>query len=92
MKTMINIKTDKDIKLKAQKVAEDLGLPLGTILNAYLRELIRTKEAHFGGAPRMSDALERLVAIVEKDIKNKKNFSPVFSNGADMDKYLDNLS
>lgn len=88
---MINIKTDVEVKRNAQKVAKDLGLPLGTVLNAYLREFIRTREAHFGGAPRMTKALETLLGTVERDIQKKKNMSPVFSTAEEMDKYLDNL-
>ena len=91
MKTMINIKTDKDIKVKAQKVAKELGLPLGTVLNAYLREFIRTKKASFSIVPTMTPKLEKLISQVEKDIKLGRNLSPVFTSAKDMDDYLDNL-
>ena len=39
MKTMINIKADKEVKESAQRVAAELGLPLSTVINAYLKEL-----------------------------------------------------
>ena len=91
MKTMINIKTEKDIKIKAQKVAKELGLPLGTVLNAYLREFIRTKKASFSIPPQMTLRLEKLISRVEKDIKAGRNLSPVFTTAEEMDDYLDNL-
>lgn len=47
MKTVINIKTDKETKEKAQKLAADLGLNLTTLINAYLRHFIRTKKFSF---------------------------------------------
>ena len=46
-KITLNIKADRDVKQKAQKVARDLGMPLSTIINAYLNQFIRTKEVHF---------------------------------------------
>ena len=86
---MINIKTDKDIKIKAQKVAKELGLPLGTVLNAYLREFIRTKKASFRIPPKMTPRLEKIISQVEKDIKLGRNLSPIFTTAEEMDDYLD---
>ncbi|MBI4118716.1 MAG: type II toxin-antitoxin system RelB/DinJ family antitoxin, partial [Parcubacteria group bacterium] len=51
MKTVINIKTDKDVKKNAQGVAEELGLSLSAVINAYLRQFVRNKEIHFTAAP-----------------------------------------
>jgi addiction module RelB/DinJ family antitoxin len=45
--TIINIKTDPRVKSKAKKVATDLGLNLSGVLNAYLRQFIRTKSVYF---------------------------------------------
>jgi len=88
MKTVINIKTDKDIKKGAQKVAEELGLSLSTVVNAYLKQFVRNREIHLTTAPRMSPELEEFLGQVEKDIKKKRNFSPAFSSGEDMDRWL----
>ena len=88
---MINIKTDRDIKIKAQKVAKELGLPLGTVLNAYLREFVRTKSASFSIPPQMTPRLEKIISRVEKDIKLGRNLSPVFTSAKEMDDYLDSL-
>ena len=41
VKTLLNVKTDKRLKRDAQRVARELGLPLSTIMNAYLRDLVR---------------------------------------------------
>ena len=53
MKTMINIKTDKEVKENAQKIARELGLPLSTVINAYLKEFIRDREVSFSLEPRL---------------------------------------
>ena len=68
MKTVINIKTDKEIKEKAQKLAHELGVPLSTLVNAYLRQFIRTREFSFSLAYSMSPELEKIIDEVEKDI------------------------
>lgn len=91
MKTIINIKSDKDIKEKAQKIAKDLGLPLSTLINAYLRQLIRNEEIHFSTAPKMTKELEETVALARQDLKAKKNISPTFSNQKDLNAYLASL-
>lgn len=87
-KTVINVKTDKDVKKHAQKVAEELGLSLSAVINAHLRQFIRNKEIHLSVAPRMSAELEEYLGKVEEDIKKKRNFSGPFSTGEEMDRWL----
>ena len=91
MKTVINIKTDKEIKENAQKIAKDVGLSLSDVINASLRNFIRTREVYFSAIPRMTPEFERLVGKLEKDIKDKKNLSPTFSSSEKINDYLDNL-
>jgi len=43
-KTILNIKTDKGLKRAAQETAEELGLPLSTAINAFLKQFVREKE------------------------------------------------
>lgn len=42
--TILNIKTDKKLKADAQKVASELGVPLSTVMNAFLKQFVRDKE------------------------------------------------
>ena len=90
-KTIINIKTEKEVKTNAQKLARDLGLSLSDVLNASLRNFIRNREVHFSDIPQMTPELERLIGSVEKDIKKKKNLSPVFDSSEKAIEYLDSL-
>lgn len=91
MKTLISIKADKEVKEKAQKLAKELGLPLSTVINAYLRQFIRNKEVYFSVAPKMIPGLEVIIGQARRDIKSKKNISPVFSSAQAMDEHLDSL-
>jgi len=42
MKTVLNIKTDVEVKERAQALAKHLGIPLSTIVNANLKAFIET--------------------------------------------------
>ena len=46
-KTLISIKVDKEVKEKAQEIARELGFTLSAIVNAYLKQFIRTREVYF---------------------------------------------
>ena len=86
---MINIKTDKEVKEKAQEIAKELGLPLSTIVNAQLKQFIREKELHLSTKYHMSPKLENLLAEVEEDIKHGRNMVGPFKTAEEMDAYLD---
>lgn len=91
MSTVIHIKANKEIKENAQKLARELGLSLSDVINASLRNFIRTRELHFSDIPQMTPELERLLGKVEEDIKNNRNLSPVFEKKDEMDKYLESI-
>ena len=91
MNTVIHVKSKKEIKENAQELARSMGLSLSDVINASLRNFIRTRELIFSDTLRMTPELEKLLDKVEKDIKNKKNLSKSFSNPSEMDSYLDTL-
>jgi addiction module RelB/DinJ family antitoxin len=91
MKTVINIKTEKEIKENAQSIAKELGITLSDVVNASLRNFIKTREVHFSAVPQMSEEIEQFIGLVEEDIKNEKNLSKPFSTITEMENYLDSL-
>lgn len=86
----MSVKTDREIKEKAQKLAKKMGFPLGTLINAFLRQFIRDKAVNFSMEPTipMSKALEKELSRIEKDIKEGKNISPAFDDVEEAIKYL----
>lgn len=86
---VINIRTDVKIKTKAQKVVERLGLSLSAVINAYLRQLIRTKSVSFSLDGEPTDYLLKSLRESKKDIK-KGFVSPAFDDVKDADEWLDN--
>lgn len=100
MKTMINIKADRDVKIRAQKVAKRLGMPLSTVINGYLREFVRTETVHFSlrdtlplGKPEgeLKPAVKRRLARLHKDAMEERNIIGPFMTAGEMDTYLDSL-
>ena len=87
-KTILNIKTDKKLKEEAQKVAKELGLPLGTIINAYLRELSREKRVVFSVPPVPNYKLQFLLKKIRNEKKKKSLKSFEYKEAV---KHLDGL-
>ena len=91
MRTLINIKTEQEVKNKAQKLAGQLGLSLSAIINAYLKQFVRNKAVNFSITPRMSEGLENLLGKVEFDIRRNRNLSNAISSDKKLKVYFDAL-
>ena len=91
MRTVIHIKTDQEVKENAQKAARDLGLSLSDVINASLRNFIRTRKVIFSDTPVMTPEFEKLLDKVEEDIKHNKNIIGPFFSAEEANKYLDSL-
>lgn len=83
-KTVINVKTDKNLKTEAQKTAKALGLPLGTIINAYLRELVQEKRVVFSIHPEPNIRTQKILNRALNDIRRGKNISGPFKSAEEM--------
>lgn len=80
---VINIKTDAKIKARAQKVAAQLGFSLSALINAYLRQLVKSKTVHFSlSSEEPTEYLLRSLAESEKDRKAGR-VSPTFETAED---------
>jgi len=82
MNTVISVRVNKDVKLSAQEVAESAGLKLGTLINAYLRQVVATRRIELYAPEQMSPKLEGLIADVEAELSSGK-VSREFENGDD---------
>jgi antitoxin component of RelBE/YafQ-DinJ toxin-antitoxin module len=57
----INVKVDDQVKKQAQAVAGSFGLPLSTLVNAYLIELGETGQIHFSAVEMMRPKMEEII-------------------------------
>lgn len=75
----LQFQTDTRIKQKAEKVASYLGIDLSHLINAYLRELARTRVVYFNlNREQPSDYLIDIIKVAQKE-KQKgacKSFTP----------------
>jgi addiction module RelB/DinJ family antitoxin len=85
---VINVRTDKEIKKNALEAARELGISLSDIINAALRNFIRTREVIISDAPQMTPEFEKYLGRIEEDIKHNRNIVGPFKSGEEMDKYL----
>lgn len=84
----IYVKTQPEVKAKAQKIAKALGLSLGSLVDAWLRQFVKTKTVTFGTEEeRPSKYLIESLKKSEEDIKHGR-VSPGFHNVEDAIKWL----
>lgn len=86
---IINIRTDARVKSGAQKIAEKLGLSLSAVINAYLKQLIRTKTVSFSLSEEPTDYLLEMLKESKEDIR-KGRVSPSFTKAEEAIKWLKN--
>ncbi len=89
MKTAIlNVKVDEQVKKRAQAVAGSFGIPLSTLVNAYLIELANTGQIHFATVEPMTEKMEQIIEQAQKEIAAGDTSGP-FSTLEDLFNHLD---
>jgi addiction module RelB/DinJ family antitoxin len=84
---IINIKTESEVKFQAQEVARQFGISLSGLINAYLKQLIRTKKVEFTLEEIPNENLVQVLKQAKIEIK-KGNVSPKFTTSGDAKKWL----
>lgn len=87
MKTQVNIKIDKEVKDKASKMAEELGLSLSSVVNATLKQFARSGDLELSSNPVMTSQLEDIVEESRKEHELGKTSGP-FDKSVDLIKHL----
>lgn len=86
---VIITKTEPEVKIKAQKVAKELGLSLSSLINAWLRQLIKTRTVTFSASSEEpSEYLKAVIKRAEENYKKRKT-SPAFNDVEEAIKWLD---
>lgn len=91
MKTVINIKTDIEVKEAAQKIAKELGIPLSIIVNAHLKEFIRERKFSAAIQPKFKPKVWKELQKATKEGLAGKNVVGPFKTSEEMNEYLDSL-
>jgi addiction module RelB/DinJ family antitoxin len=86
---VINVKTEPEMKIEAQRVAQSMGLSLSTVINRYLKYFVKTKAITFtADEENPSDYLVESLKKSDEDIKSGR-VSPSFTNAKDTINWLD---
>ena len=78
--SVINLRVEPEIKKRAQKVARELGLNLSSVIEGFLKNLIRTKTIHF--SLRKEEPSEYMIQALKEVEREKEEgwVSPSFDN------------
>ena len=87
---VINIKTNPEVKAKAQKIAADLGFNLSSLINGYLKQLIKTKTVHFSALDETPSEY-MIQALRESEEDRKKGDYKSFKSADEALRYVDNI-
>ena len=79
-KTVLNVKTDKEVKQRAQSLAKHIGVPLSTVVNAYLKEFVSSGEFRIAREPQLKPKVSEELEIAIKEVRAGKNVSPRFKD------------
>lgn len=82
-KTTISCKVDKTLKVQAQQTASAIGIPLSTLINAYLNNVVATGRVEFTATENITPQMERIIKEVEVEISKNEPFGP-FDNADKM--------
>ena len=76
--TILSIKTSKELRDAAKETAKELGVPLSTAVNAFLKQFVRDRELTLSAKETPSPYLKKVLEEAEKELKKPhKTFSSV---------------
>lgn len=88
MNTTMLIKLDKGLKDDAKQTAEELGVPLTTVVNAYLAQFVRDKKFSISAQPTLSKKKLKELLKISDDMDKGKNIGFVANNAEELFKHL----
>jgi addiction module RelB/DinJ family antitoxin len=86
---LLSIRTDAKLKKEAAVLADSLGFSLSSLVNAYLRQFVKTKTVHFESSYEPTPYLKRMINQARKEHAEDKSVS--FSNSQDAVRYIDSM-
>ena len=70
--TVISVKLEKETKESAMEIAKAAGLTLSSLISSYLKQVVATRRIELYAPEPMTPKLEKLIAEVEKELKDGK--------------------
>ena len=90
-KAIINIKVSKTLKRDAQDLADEIGVPLTTVISAGLKEFVRSRSLTVSAFPRLRPEIEQELSEAIADYKKGTNVSKIFTKPSEIANHLSSL-
>lgn len=90
-KAIINIKVSKALKRDAQDLADEIGVPLTTVISASLKEFVRSRSLTVSAFPRLRLEIEQELGEAIDDYKKGKNISKILVKTSEVKNHLSSL-
>jgi antitoxin component of RelBE/YafQ-DinJ toxin-antitoxin module len=87
-KTILNVKLNKTLKQDAQALADEIGVPLSTVVIANLKEFVRSRSLTVSALPRLRPEIEKELGEAIEDYRQGKNVSPTLNGSKEASNYL----
>ncbi len=88
METTLLIKLKKDVKEQASHLAGEIGVPLSTLISAFLKNFIREKRITLSAAPEVSKEKIKRWEKIAREYKQNPNKGKRFNSVEDLFEYL----
>lgn len=88
MNTTITIKTNNVLRDQAKKMADELGLNLTSVINAYLKQFVRERKFSVSVSPIPNKEKLALWAQISNDADNGKGITGMFTDISELKKHL----
>ena len=73
--TLITVRTERKVKERAQSIARDIGVPLGTLINAYLKNFVREERIVLTVASEPNTQTRRTLDCIRKEMPAKERLA-----------------
>ena len=88
METTLLIKLKKDVKKQASHLAGEIGVPLSTLISAFLKNFIREKKITLSVEPEVSKAKIRKWEKIVEDYKMNPNGATRITSLKELDAFF----
>ena len=80
----INIRVDERTHQELKKFAEHIGIPASSLVNASIRQMLRTREVAFSTSLKPTAYLQNIIEEAEADYTEDRNIEGPFRSADEM--------
>ena len=84
MNTTLNVKIDVQTKQSLKDFAAEIGVPVSSLVNGSIRQMLRDRKVAFSTSPEPTPYLAKVLREAEADIAAGRNIVGPFSGAEDM--------